>query len=169
MLLSIYHDDTINNHHCDTFGVLVRIVKIGAVGNPLGVEENEIGGVALDDCAAPHKSKRRSCAACHLVHSLRQAEKIEISGVMPQNTRKRSVKSGMRLALPCDSVRCDARAVGADHDERICEDRPHVVLRHRAHQYPGGAAIGDDQVTGDIEGFLAALAGEVVDRLPGCR
>ena len=39
----------------------------------------------------------------------------------------------------------------------------YIVLRHRAHQDPGGATIGDDHVTGHIEGVLPALAGEFID------
>jgi hypothetical protein len=41
----------------DTFGVLVQIIEGDAVGNCLGVEEDEIGGVALDDRAAVRKTK----------------------------------------------------------------------------------------------------------------
>ena len=157
-VLLIDHDDSIHNHHFDTFRVLVRIVKAGAIGNRLGVEEDQIGGVALDDCAAVREAKRRGRAASHLVDSLRQAEKIEIPGVMSKNPRKRSIEAGMRLALPCYAVRCDARTIGADRDERVGENRPHVVLRHRTHEYSGGAAICNDQVTGDVERILAALA-----------
>ena len=119
VLVPLDHDDTVDDHHFDTLGVLVRIVKAGAVGNSLRVEENEIGGVTRDDCAAVAQSQCRSGASCHLVNSLRETEKIEISGIMPQDTRKRSIESGMRLALTRYPVRRDARTIGADHDERI--------------------------------------------------
>ena len=130
-----------------------------------GSKRTRSAALPSDDRAAVREAKRRGRAASHLVDGLRQAEKIEIPGVMSENPRKRSIKSGMRLALPGYAVRRDARTIGADHDERVGEDRSHIVLRHRAHQDPGGAAIGDDQVTGDIERILAALAGEVVDCL----
>ena len=48
----IDHDDAIDDHHVDAFGVLVRIVKAGAVGNRLGVEQDEIGSVADGDRTA---------------------------------------------------------------------------------------------------------------------
>jgi hypothetical protein len=67
----IDYDDPVNHHHFDTFRVLVWVVKGGAVSNRLGVEENEIGGIALYDCAAVRKAKCSGCAAGHLVDSLR--------------------------------------------------------------------------------------------------
>src|SRR5215208_3494238 len=114
----IDHDDAIDDHHLDAFGVLVRIVKAGAVGNRLGVEQDEIGSVADGDRTAFRKAGRRGRAAGHLADGSRQAEKAEIAGVMSQNPRKGSIEPGMRLALPGDPVRSNARTVGADYDER---------------------------------------------------
>ena len=69
----------------------------------------------------------------------------------------------MRLALAGYAVGCDARTIRTDHDEWVGEDRFYVVLRHRTHQDAGGAAIGDDHVTGHIKRVLPALAGEFID------
>ena len=62
----IDHDDAIDDHHLDAVGVLVRIVKAGAVGNRLGVEQDEIGGVAGRDRTAIHQAERRGRTAGHL-------------------------------------------------------------------------------------------------------
>src|SRR3954452_5775694 len=83
----IDHDDAIDDHHVDAVGVLVRIVKAGAVGNRLGVEKDKIGGTADSDRAAVREAKRRGRAAGHLVDRLWQAEKIEIPGIMSENPR----------------------------------------------------------------------------------
>ena len=161
-MVPIDYGSSIDNHHFDTFGVLVRIVKRGTVGNCIGIEEHKIGGVTLDDCAAVREAECRGRAASHLVDRLRQADKVEIPGVMPKNPRKRSVKSGVWLSLPCYAVRCDARTIRADCHKGVSQNRPHVVLRHRTHKYPGGAAIRNDQVARDVEGILAPLAREIV-------
>lgn len=70
VLPPIDHDDSVDDHHVDAVGVFVRIVKAGAVGNRLGVKEDEIGGVVRDDRAAI-KVKRGGHAAGHLVDRLR--------------------------------------------------------------------------------------------------
>ena len=51
-MVLIDYDDSIHNHHFDAVRVLVRVVKSGTIGNRLGVEDDKIGGVTLDDCAA---------------------------------------------------------------------------------------------------------------------
>src|SRR5262249_50942609 len=84
------YDGAIDNHDFDTFRVLVRIVKRGAVSDRRGIEEHEIGGVALDDRTAVREAKCSGRAAGHLVDGLRQADKVEIAGVMSKNPRKRS-------------------------------------------------------------------------------
>ena len=91
MHLLIDHDNASDDHHVDAFGLLVRIVKAGAVGDRVGIEQDEIGGVAHDDCAAVCKAKRSGRAAGHLADGLRQAEKTQIPGVMSQHSRKRSI------------------------------------------------------------------------------
>ena len=115
----IDHDDAIHNHHFDTCWVLVRIIKSGAIGNRLGVEDDQIGGAALGDCAAVRKAKSSCRAAGHLVDSLRQADNIEIPSVMSKNPRERSVESGVRLTLPSYAIRCDAGTIRADCHERV--------------------------------------------------
>jgi hypothetical protein len=156
-VVRIDYDDSIHNHHFDAVRVLVRIVKSGAIGNRLGVEEDKIGGVALDDCAAVREANGSGCAASHLVDGLWEANKIEIPGVVSKNPRKRSIKSGVRLALPCYAVRRDTWTIRADCDERVGENHSHILLRHRTHEYSGGATICNDQVTGNVERILSAL------------
>src|SRR5690348_4722225 len=63
VLALIDHDNAIDDHRLDAFRVLVRIVKAGAVGDRLGVEDDEIGGVAHGDGATLRKAKRRSRTA----------------------------------------------------------------------------------------------------------
>jgi len=125
-MVPIDYGGSIDNHHFDTFGVLVRIVKRGTVGNRVWIEEHKIGGVTLDDCAAVREAECRGCAASHLVDRLRQADKLEIPGVMPKNPRKCSIKSGVWLSLPRYAVRCDARTIRADCHKGVSpHDSPH--------------------------------------------
>jgi hypothetical protein len=70
-MVPIDYDGAIDNDHFDTLGVLVWIVKRGAVGNRLGIEEDKIGSVTLDDRAAVRQAKRSGRAPGHLVDSLR--------------------------------------------------------------------------------------------------
>ena len=72
----VNYDDSVHKDHLDTLRVLVRIVESGAVGNRLGVKEDQIGSIAHNDCAAVREAKGGSRAAGHLVNGLREADKI---------------------------------------------------------------------------------------------
>ena len=102
------YDDSVHNDRLDTLRVLVRIVESRGVGDRVGVEEDEIRGIAHGNCATVRKAKGSGHAAGHLVDSSREGDKIEIAGVMSENPGKRSIEPGVWLALPCDAVRCDA-------------------------------------------------------------
>jgi hypothetical protein len=140
----IDYDDSVHNDHFDTLRVLVWIVESGAVGNRLGVEEDEIGGIAHGNCATVRKAKGSGRAAGHLVDSLWEADKADIPDVMSENPGKRSIETGVWLALSCYAVRRDARTIRANSHQMVGQDYPHVVLRHRAHEYSGGTPVCDD-------------------------
>ena len=96
------------------------------------VEEDKIGGVALDDCAAVHEANGSGCAASHLVDGLWDANKIEIPGVVSKNPWKRSIESGA-ACLALLAVRRDTWTIRTDCDERVSQNRSHILFRHRTH------------------------------------
>jgi len=118
--------DSVRNDRLDTLRVLTRIVESRGVGDRVGVEEDEIRGIAHGNCATVRKAKGRGRAAGHLVDSSREGDKIEIAGVMSKNPGKRSIEPGVWLALPCDAVRCDAWTMRANRQK---EGRPESTLR----------------------------------------
>ena len=70
-VILIDYDNSIHDHHFNTFRVLMRTFECGAVGNRHRVEEHEIGRVALRNRAAVLEAKCRGRAAGHFVNSLR--------------------------------------------------------------------------------------------------
>jgi len=127
-VILIDHDNSIDDYHFDAFGVPVRIVESGAVSYRLGVEENEIGGIALCNDAAVHETECSGRSAGHLVNGLWECDKIELSSIMSKNPRKRSVESRVRFALPCYAIWCDARTIRADRHKRVRQNLPDVCL-----------------------------------------
>jgi PIN domain nuclease of toxin-antitoxin system len=59
VLAPVDHDDPIHDHRLDTNRVLVRLVEAGAVGDGIGVEQDQIRGLSLGDRATVREAKRR--------------------------------------------------------------------------------------------------------------
>jgi len=70
-VILIDYDNSIHDHHFNTFRVLMRTFECGPVGNRHRVEEHEIGSVSLRNRAAVLEAQCGGSAAGHFVNGLR--------------------------------------------------------------------------------------------------
>ena len=86
----------------------------GAVAEIGGIEDRDVGALALGEEAAVAQLQRARRAAGHLVDRLLQRQQALVMHVVADDARKGAVEARMRHSLPDDAVIGDAIAVGAD-------------------------------------------------------
>ena len=145
--------DAVDEHRRAGAGrVLVRVGVGGAIPEVGGIEDRDVGAIALlaasrgRAAAGPRPSPRSSCgrpassgSSCSLVH------------VMADDPRERAVEARMRHSLADDPVIGDAIAVGADQSQGRAHDLADVVLGDRGDQHPRRAVVLDQVIADAVD------------------
>src|SRR2546422_2651669 len=109
----------------DTDGIAVGLVVRRLVGDPPGIEHDEIGLRAHADHAAVAQLEPLCRQSRHLVHGLGQPEDALLARVLAEHARERAVAARVGLARAESTVR---RQRSEEHTSEL-QSRLHLVCR----------------------------------------